>query len=407
MSSMNKTYTEDYLVYLYPLMGIDSTDFLKIVFILHHDANKPILITLIKTLITSSSNQIRKKNKINKTLIDLFDKYYNNKLMENDIRYVLNNGFVVFDHATDIIIKDIPIIYADNDLFYKQFELWEFLLFEQTNYLVCGLVDQSFKLYCSINSKDLFENRWKTDSIQTSSIVVFEKRFTLLSNWFVTMVLFARTCTKQLFIIRQLIIVLKSLMNYGNLQDAASIISCLTNKKISRLLYLFTKLTCDERLYLKKMEIIFSPLNNFSSYYSYVTNLNPSDKIIPYLYAHLKNCETCWMLRKKSFINYGKSIKSLLCYQEKWIFNKPAHIISDICKNIGYVSVTQCQKRSAYWMKMKIRSLSISASFVETMQMKKRHLLIDSPRKRRSSSRPTIFRTSPKISKKTFNSVIF
>ena len=57
---------------------------------------------------------------------------------------------------------------------------------------------------------------------------------------------------------------------------------------LSRLLYLFTKLTCDERLYLKKMEIIFSPLNNFSSYYSYVTNLNPSDKIIPYLYAHLK-----------------------------------------------------------------------------------------------------------------------
>jgi hypothetical protein len=234
------------------------------------------------------------------------------------------------------------------------FESWKILLLENQNYFIHSLVDRAFKIYCSIEPQDLFDKN--DDDNNRNTIVLFQKRYNLISKWLITLILMSKTLDEQMCIIKNLIKISKILLNFGDLQDTAAFVECLTDERTS---HLITNLSRNETFYLLYLKNLFSNENDFATYRKYISK---QKRIIPYLHVHLKEYEILWEDRKENMGELGKSIKGLLKYQMEWLKRKPKHLITNAISNIKFLNDKELQElTNNYNIKYK-RKRSITTS---------------------------------------------
>jgi len=333
-----------------------TKDFLTNLFETYHD-DKKMLVDLVKTWAASVFI-----NNDDYKLLSSFSKKHDFSTDDQcGIRYLLCKGFINFDW------DDIPVDQNNTETY-----LWENLLLKNTDYLVRSLMDHAFKLYCTITPENIFGER-----MQSSSVTVLKTRFDLISKWFVSLILTSKTVYKQLIVVKKIIVVLKILIEKGNMQDAAAIMTCLTDKNISCLSYLFSKLSKNEKTYISDMKSLFSQKNDFANYRKYIED---KDKIIPYM-------------------NVQQSVGKVLKYQRKWLEEKPAHMMTNAISEMGYFSDDECCEKSKNCNKLNGSKLSprrlLRVNSDIGVRRARKNKILFAKRKKQHSSDPII---SPRLS---------
>ena len=270
------------------------------------------------------------------------------KTIQNEIKLLLLRG--LYAQPQPISSRKIELIKTTQEAELLSNNCFKLLNIDITP-VFSYIVWNTLAVYTRLVPEELFDGLWQKNVEKAKNVVLLQKMSTEISNWVVTLLLFAESLDHQMIILERLISLAHKLYIYGDLQDCGAILAGLNMQIISRMKYLF----CETNEKFEMLDDLFSVNDNFASYRKYMET-NSRSRLVPYFPVHLRDILTSSTSLEnmdiEKVIIEGKSIHGLLHFQylHRTIENEHATFVE---KYINHISLSEDElwDISSKWIK--------------------------------------------------------